>query len=285
LSENINVDSKLYDKAYFEQTDGADYFYKGEIAPKFLRAINAGKLTTGQKVLDIGCGRGDLTIALARSGAEVVGVDYSEDAVKIACDAVKKLDKDIAEKISIVQSDAAALDFPDEVFDSIYMLDIVEHLYPQQLFECFGECFRILKPNGSLIVHTSPNRWYNDFGYPFWERPINIMANALFRQNLLTRPIRTETDLKVHINEQTVLSLKKYFTKADFKAEIWLGREYVIPAKKESAAMSILETARQAICHLYPLSLYRPLNFLFSNDIWAVGRKKTWAKRGPVRVG
>ena len=285
MNENLNVDSKLYDKAYFEQTDGADYFYRGEIAPKFLRAISAGKLSKGQKVLDMGCGRGDLTIALARSGAEVVGVDYSEDAVKIAQDTVGKLDRDIAEKISIVQSDATALDFPDEVFDSIYMLDIVEHLYPKQLFDCFAECFRILKPNGSLIVHTSPNRWYNDLGYPLWERPINRVANALFRQNLLTRPIRTETDLKVHINEQTVLSLKKYFTRADFKAEIWLGSEYVTPAKKESAAMKVLETARQAFCHLYPLSLFPPLNFLFSNDIWAVGRKKIWVKRRPIRAG
>ena len=53
MNDHSNVDSKLYDKAYFEQTDGADYFYKGEIAPKFLRAINAGQLTKGQKVLDI----------------------------------------------------------------------------------------------------------------------------------------------------------------------------------------------------------------------------------------
>ena len=71
LNENFDVDSKLYDKAYFKQTDGADYFYKGEIAPKFLRAIKAGGLEKGQKVLDIGCGRGDLTIALAKSGVGV----------------------------------------------------------------------------------------------------------------------------------------------------------------------------------------------------------------------
>ncbi len=273
MSENLNVDSKLYDKAYFEQTDGANYFYKGEIAPKFLRAIKAGALKEGQKVLDIGCGRGDLTIALAKSGANVVGVDYSKDAVEIARETMNKLEEGISSRISIVQSDATALDFPDEQFDSIYMLDIVEHLYPQQLFECFAECFRVLKPNGSLIVHTSPNRWYNDFGYPLWERPINIAANALFRQNLLTRPIRTETDLKVHINEQTIISLKKYFKKADFKVKMWLGSEYVIPAQKDSAAMKMLETARQILCHAYPLSLFPPFNYLFSNDIWAVGRK------------
>ncbi len=273
MNENSNVDSKLYDKAYFEQTDGADYFYKGEIAPKFKRAIKAGALEEGQRVLDIGCGRGDLTIALARSGANVVGVDYSKDAVEIARETIGKMEGDISSRISIVQSDATALEFPDGEFDSIYMLDIVEHLYPQQLFDCFAECFRILKPNGSLIVHTSPNRWYNDFGYPLWERPFNIAANALFRQNLLTRPIRTETDLKVHINEQTILSLKKYFKKANFKSKIWLGGEYVTPAEKDSTVMKILELARQILCHAYPLSLFPPFNFLFSNDIWAVGKK------------
>ena len=114
MKENLNVDSKLYDKAYFEKTDGASYFFKGEIAPKFLRAIKAGNLKEGQRVLDIGCGRGDLAIVLARNGANVIGIDYSKDAVKIASKTIIKMDDCIASRVSIVQSDATALGFSDE---------------------------------------------------------------------------------------------------------------------------------------------------------------------------
>jgi len=62
LNKDSNVDFELYNKAYFEQTDGANYFFKGEVAPKFLKAVKAGALSEGQQVLDVGCGRGDLTI-------------------------------------------------------------------------------------------------------------------------------------------------------------------------------------------------------------------------------
>jgi len=165
------------------------------------------------------------------------------------------------------------LKFPDQTFDFIFMTDLVEHLYPAELQKCFAECKRVLKSNEKLIVHTAPNRWYNDFGYPLWEQPVNKILNRLFRQNLLTRPIRNEIDLKVHINEQTLLSLKTYLVAAGFNSKIWLGSEYVIPVKKESSGMQILEIFRQILCHAFPLSLLPPLKYIFCNDIWGISEK------------
>ena len=141
------------------------------------------------------------------------------------------------------------------------------------LLQCLKECKRTLKEDGELIIHTSPNRWYNDFGYPFWEQPINKILNLVFRQNLLAREIRNETDLKVHINEQTILSIKNYLKKAGFQPKIWLGNEYTKPIAKNSFKQRILEFVRQTVCHLYPFSLIFPLNLLFSNNIWAVAKK------------
>ena len=140
----------------------------------------------------------------------------------------------------------------------MFLLDIAEHLYPEQLLRCFLECHRILKDEGALIIHTSPNRWYNDFGYPLWEQPINKILNRIFKQNLLTRPIRNETDLKVHVNEQTIPSLKKVLKEAGFHSKVWLGYEYVFPLKKSSKFEQVLEIGRQVVCHGFPFSMIPP---------------------------
>ena len=273
MPETQGVDPKLYDKEYFESIDGAQYFAENKTAPKFIYAVNISGLTTGESALDIGCGRGDLMMALAQIGADVTGIDYSQEALDIVQKALAKQTAEWKHRIKVLHSDATALNFSGQTFDYVFMTDIVEHLYPSELQKCFEECKRVLKPDGKLVVHTAPNRWYNEFGYPLWEQPINKILNRLFRQNLLTRPIRTEMDLKVHINEQTTLNLKKYLANTGFKSKIWLGSEYVVPVKKDSSITQLLEIFRQVLCHAYPLSLFPPLNFIFCNDIWAIAKK------------
>ena len=271
--QTAGVDSRLYDQEYFEAIDGAHYSSEGKTAPKFIYAIQKSGIEKENSALDIGFGRGDLLMALAKQGVDVTGIDYSQDALEIARKAIAKQPAEWKNKIKVLHSNATALEFSDQSFDYIFMTDLVEHLYPPELQKCFDECKRVLKPNGKLIVHTAPNRWYNDFGYPLWEQPMNRILNKLFRQKLLTRPIRTETDLNVHINEQTILSLKKYLVKTGFKSKIWLGSEYVTPIKKDSPGMQLLENFRQLFCHAYPLSLIPPFNLLFCNDIWAIAKK------------
>lgn len=273
MPEIQGVDSQLYNKEYFESIDGAQYFSEDRTAPKFIYAVKISGLTQGDSALDIGCGRGDLMMALAKKGADVTGIDYSKDALEIAQKAIDKQPVEKKNKLRVLHSNATALNFSDQTFDYIFMTDIVEHLYPSELQRCFKECKRVLKPKGKLVIHTAPNRWYNDFGYPLWEQPVNKILNRLFRQKLLTRPIRTEIDRKVHINEQTIVSLKQYMKKTGFNSKIWLGSEYVMPVKKHSPSIQLLEIFRQVLCHAYPLSLLPPLSFIFCNDIWAIARK------------
>ena len=273
VPEIQGVDSQLYNKEYFESIDGAQYFSEDRTAPKFIYAVKISGLTQGDSALDIGCGRGDLMMALAKKGADVTGIDYSKDALEIAQKAIDKQPVEKRNKLKVLHSNATALNFSDQTFDYIFMTDIVEHLYPSELHRCFKECKRVLKPKGKLVIHTAPNRWYNDFGYPLWEQPVNKILNRLFRQKLLTRPIRTEIDRKVHINEQTIVSLKQYMKKTGFNSKIWLGSEYVMPVKKHSPIIQLLEIFRQVLCHAYPLSLLPPLSFIFCNDIWAIARK------------
>ncbi len=72
---------------YLNDCGGFDDFKKsnGKVIDQRLQdvfyLVNPSK---DEKILDIGCGRGELTYALAATGADVIGVDYSEAAIKIA---------------------------------------------------------------------------------------------------------------------------------------------------------------------------------------------------------
>ena len=108
MSTSVGVGSiKWIFDATKDQMDGnlkpkkwiRDYFAKEKTAPKFIYAINISGLTDGDSVLDIGCGRGDLMIALAHKGANVTGIDYSKDALEIAKKAIDKQPTELKEKI------------------------------------------------------------------------------------------------------------------------------------------------------------------------------------------
>lgn len=98
----------------------------------------------GQKVLDIACGDGLLLRALAQKGALVSGVDISEEGVRKCKE--KGLD------VSVVDIATESLPFPDQTFDTVIMLDVLEHLYVPQ--ELLGEATRVSK---KYIIISVPN--------------------------------------------------------------------------------------------------------------------------------
>ncbi len=98
----------------------------------------------GQKVLDIACGDGLLLSALAEKGAVVSGVDISEEGVKKCKE--KGLD------VSVVDIATESLPFPDQTFDTVIMLDVLEHLYAPE--DLLGEAVRVSK---KYIIISVPN--------------------------------------------------------------------------------------------------------------------------------
>jgi 2-polyprenyl-6-hydroxyphenyl methylase/3-demethylubiquinone-9 3-methyltransferase len=99
-----------------------------------------------KKILDIGCGAGFLTNALAKEHHEVVGVDLSSKSLEIA----KK--SDITKKAAYLQAPGEQLPFPDNSFDVISALDFLEHIEePQRVIQ---EASRVLKPGGLFFFHT-----------------------------------------------------------------------------------------------------------------------------------
>lgn len=95
----------------------------------------------GQKLLDVGCGRGDFLRGFIRFGLECYGVDQTDAAKKICPETEVKV-ADLEQK----------LPYEDNTFDFVYSKSVIEHFYyPEKLAT---EMYRVLKPSGTLIALT-----------------------------------------------------------------------------------------------------------------------------------
>jgi len=102
------------------------------------------------RVLEVGCGYGAFSIALAQLGARVVALDFSGKAVEIAKDMSRALDV----KIDTIQGDAQNIPCPSSYFDVVVSCETLEHL--PNFRKALAELYRCTKLGGYWIL-TVPN--------------------------------------------------------------------------------------------------------------------------------
>jgi SAM-dependent methyltransferase len=128
-----------YDFIYEQEMHHWWYRVRRELVGKIVHTYEREKVGP-LKILDIGCGAGALMQELAVFG-EVSGVDISPRAIEYCK----------ARGITRVQeADAAKLPFPDESFDVVVMLDVLEHLPDDN--DGANEVARVLKKDGLAII-------------------------------------------------------------------------------------------------------------------------------------
>jgi demethylmenaquinone methyltransferase/2-methoxy-6-polyprenyl-1,4-benzoquinol methylase len=111
-----------------------------------------------QRVLDLGCGTGDLAIDIARlaeKGVEIIGLDYSPPMLELARRKAAKAG--VGEKVTFLHGDAARLPFPDAYFDVVGISFTFRNLtYKNPLGPLhLAEVMRVLKPGGYYVVVES----------------------------------------------------------------------------------------------------------------------------------
>jgi SAM-dependent methyltransferase len=115
-------------------------------AQPFMRALVGFEQCAGQRVLEVGCGLGTDLRQFAVAGARVVGVELSARSAQLARQHFAIFETPGA----IVNGDAEHLPFADASFDVVYSFGVLHHT-PNTL-EAIGECYRVLRPGGRVLV-------------------------------------------------------------------------------------------------------------------------------------
>jgi ubiquinone/menaquinone biosynthesis C-methylase UbiE len=270
------VPSKHYDTEWIKSawgTVGAEDFLKdpdSNIRPRVQTALDIRPIEGGMKVLDVGCGRGEVVIYAAKRGAEAYGVDYSLEVINLARQVVSRLSQDEQARVHLYHQDLKTIPFDNEMFDRVYMLDLVEHLYDWELDGLLERVQRILKHTGVIVIHTLPNRWVYDVAYQMLRRLIPV----------LPKDPRGKQERKIHVNEQTVLSIYELFTRHRFYCKVFLSEELSRQANWYAAER--FGDKRDRLYRLLRNPLvraalkcitYMPIKLLLLNDIYAVAAK------------
>lgn len=281
-----------YTEAYYlESVEGhAEFRASGgrAISPRLERALTLADLRPNQRVLDIGCGRGDLLLSTTSRGAYAVGVDYSHAAMRLVGQLVGHSADSQRGGARVARMDATRLALRPGSFDVAFMLDVVEHLYQPDLELALAEARSALKPGGRLIIHTSPNRLFEELVYPRYVRNVHRgllrIARALRLPRDFFNPIVLPTDRlpphdeyerRLHVNPQSRASLRRVLLGHGFRLrriDHWEphAASFFAPHQKRlNLQLRLLDALR----FLRPVSRFAPLNRLFSNHIWIVAER------------
>ena len=117
--------------------------------PVRLRYVADRVALSGARVLDVGCGGGLLSEALAREEAQVTGIDLSPELLKVA--RLHGLESGIKVEYREVAVEALAQETPAS-FDAVTCMEMLEHV-PDPA-SVIAACAQLLKPGGRLFVST-----------------------------------------------------------------------------------------------------------------------------------
>ena len=136
-----------------------------------------------ESILDIATGTGDLAIKFAEKtkASKIVGLDLSEGMLSVARKKVN--DTELENKVKFIKGDSEALPFDENSFNAITVSFGIRNF--DNLEKGLSEIFRVLKPNGALIIlETSvPTKFPFKQGYQFHSKIILPIVGKLFSKD------------------------------------------------------------------------------------------------------
>jgi|GEM_PF-897999 len=136
--------------------DRISELYKGEIFSAETQYIGRQRINwmcqqvEGQKVVDIGCSQGIVSILLAREGFQVVGVDNDVEAIEYANSDRAKESPEMQQRLTFIRGDICDVDLPDREFHTAIMGEFLEHqIRPDK---AIIRAYELLVDDGKLII-------------------------------------------------------------------------------------------------------------------------------------
>ena len=144
--------SSIFNEKYVETTYSSK---KSSYPLKFCKHIKEKyKIASGSKLLDIGCGNGDITKNFKDLGLQVHGIDISDSSKHLLSEY----------EFSKVNLNNAPYPLKNETFDFVFSKSVVEHMRDPDIL--IDESFRLLKKGGIFICMTPS--WKHSFKEAFY---------------------------------------------------------------------------------------------------------------------
>ena len=137
--------------------DEAEFYASGgqELAEEMRRVRSLGLRLGDKKALDVGCGPGRITHALAGHFKEVVGYDISPQMLELARGTAWDNETFVLNETDDLSP------FGDESFDFVYCSKVLQHVDPEAVGNYMAEMVRVLKRGGILFLQmlSHPTGW------------------------------------------------------------------------------------------------------------------------------
>lgn len=217
-----SVDTSKYDDQYFKERREYSAYDQlrdpNEFSHIYQKAGSMLKLEKNDKVIDLGCGSGQMAFHLyLKYGCNIAGIDYSQAAIEIGQNNLSKLSSrpeysNIRNKVEFFHSDNDHLpEFSD--IKAVFWIDVVEHLYDHEIEEALEKIKKWKRKDGMyLVVHTDNNN-YQRFVRPV----INFLAVIFGKTSLRELRKNKEHEMERHINLTTAYKFRKKLSANGFK--------------------------------------------------------------------
>ena len=176
LQRYVGVDEKDPIKFYRLPVIGRMYQQRIELCLE--------QLTDGQSVLEVGFGSGVSFLNLSQLYQEIHGLDLTADVRQVG-----EMFASLGIQTELRNGSVLEMPYPDQSFDSVLLISILEHLQPYEQHQAFREIWRVLKPGGQVV-----------YGVPV-ERPLMVFLFRLLGTDIRQHHFSTEADVRVAAQE------------------------------------------------------------------------------------
>ena len=147
--------------------------YKARLDVALARVDELG-LAHGSRCLDVGCGPGIASVALAQRGFHVDAIDIV--AGQLARTRGRAVEAQVGERVATSIGDVHELEFPDGAFELVFVIGVLEWL--KDPGEALRQVARVLKPGGYAVVSVD-NKWaLRNIMDPFMHQPFRGMRRG-----------------------------------------------------------------------------------------------------------
>ena len=221
VEKMFNNISKEYDILNRVISFGIDVSWRKKIV-KILKSKNP------STILDVATGTGDLAIAMVKTNAQkIIGLDISKGMLDVGIEKIKN--RNLNNTIEMVIGDSENLKYENDFFDAVTVSFGVRNF--ESLDSGLSEIFRVLKPNGSLVIleTSNPTKFPFKQFYRFYSKFILPSIGKIFSKDKVAYNYLSESSAEFPYGEKFNNILKKIgFTNVvDFSQTFGVATIYV----------------------------------------------------------